>query len=440
MDDATQTLGFIVAEVRSGFLWQIGLMILLLACSAFFSGSETAFFNLPRRKIRQFSQSTVRIERLIARILSDSNQFLTALLFGNMMVNILYFAMSSLLTLHIDHSSGTTYAMIAATTCFIAILLFGEMLPKTLAYSNSKRFSKIAAPACYVLIRVLSPFLRVMEVLFIQPAIRLFVHSQKTTQVSVSQLRVLLDSSRRQGLISNDENQLMDEILKFSVLKTRHVMQPRVEMPACSVEASVDEVKEQMLHRKLDKMPVYTTSIDSIVGIVHLRDLLLFPDRPVKSMLRSVHFVPEQKTVESLIEFFKEKQTDMAIVVDEYGGIAGWTEREDIIEQLLGTAEQPTGQEPIEQIGPLKYRLLADLSIHNWQLAFGIDVEQQRLTTLGGFVIALLGRIPKSGESAVFKNMTFTVETMENNRIRTVILSLEPEVPQKTDNTGSKNK
>lgn len=428
-----ESLNGIVATGLLNHVWQIVFMAILLVCSAFFSGSETAFFNLSRRQVSRFSHSAHRLEKLTALILSGSNQFLTALLFGNMTVNVLFFATSSLLSLQISQSAGATYGAISATTCFLLILLCGEMLPKSLAYSNSRRFCLIASPVCYLLIRVLSPFLKVMDMLVIQPTVRLFVQPQETTSVSINQLRVLLDSSRRQGLISNDENQLFDEIIKFSVLKTRHVMQPRVEMSACSIDASIDKVKQEMRRHKRVKIPVYTKSIDAIVGVIHFRDLLLNPNRPVASLVRKVHFVPEQKTVESLVDFFKQTQTDMAVVVDEYGGIAGWVERDDIIEQLLGTTEEVTGQDPIEQMGPLQYRLLAGLPIHDWQQAFGIDLEQQRLATLAGFVIALLGKIPKPGDTVTFKNMKFTVETMEKNRIRTVILSLEPMAQNGTD-------
>lgn len=416
----------ILAATLFGHLWQTVFMLLLLSCSAFFSGSETAFFHLSRRQVRRFSQSTVRLERLIALILSDPNRFLTALLLGNMAVNVLFFAVSSMLSLQIGQSSGALAGTFFAAACFLLLLLCGEMLPKSLAYSNSKRFSLIASPICYLLVRVLGPLLKTLDVILIQPSIRLFVRSQKTTGVSVNQLRTLLESSRRRGLISHDENQLLGEILKFSFLKARHVMQPRVEMPACSIDAPVDRIKQVMYQENLVKIPVYTKDIDSVVGVVHLRDFFLNPDRPAASLVRTVHFVPEQKTVESLIEFFKRTQTDIAVVVDEYGGIAGWVQLEDIIEQLLGSIEDVGEQEPIEQIGPMTYRLLADLSIYDWSDAFGIDIEDRRLTTIGGFVTAILGKIPKQGDVAMFKNMKFTVEKVGTNRIHSIILSLEP--------------
>lgn len=416
----------ILATTLFSHLWRILLLVVLLGFSAFFSGSETAFFHLPRRQVRRFSKSTVRLERLIAVILSDPNRFLTALLFGNMAVNVLFFAISSMMALQISRSFGALGGTVFAGACFLLVLLCGEMLPKSLAYLNAKRFCLIASPGCYVLVWVLGPLLKITDVIIIRPVIRLFVRPGAAAGVSVNQLRMLLESSRRRGLISNDENQLLGEILKFSFLKARHVMQPRVEMPACPVDMPTRQIRQQMIQQKLTQMPVYTKDIDAFAGVVHLRDLFLNPDRTAASLVRAVHYVPEQKSVESLIDFFKQTHTDTAVVVDEYGGIAGWVQLEDVIEQLLGPMEIADEQEPIEPIGPLQYRLLATLSIHDWGEAFGIDINDQRLTTIGGFVVAILGKIPKQGDVALFKNMKFTVEDVVHNRIKTVILSLEP--------------
>ncbi len=415
----------ILAANLLSHLGQIVILAFLLACSAFFSGSETAFFLLSRRQVRRFSHSSVRMERLVALTLSDPNRFLTALLLGNMAVNVLFYAIASLLSLQIGRSAGAIAGAATAAAFFILLLVCGEMLPKSLAYANSKRFCLIASPACYLLVRILGPVLKIMDIVVVRPAIRLFMRSGTAGGVSVNQLRMLLDASRRRGLISTDENQLLGEILKFGFLKVRHVMLPRVEMLSCSINTPTAQIRQMMCSQNIVKMPVYTKQIDSVVGIVHLRDIFLYPDRPAASLVHKVGFVPEQKTVESLIEFFKQTKTDIAIVVDEYGGIAGWVQLENIIEQLLGPMENLTEREPIEQLGPLRYRLLANLSIFDWGEAFGIDVEDQRLTTIGGFVIALLGKIPKQGDTAVFRNMRFTVESMDRNRIQSVVLSLE---------------
>ncbi|MCD6394422.1 MAG: hypothetical protein J7M40_13045, partial [Planctomycetes bacterium] len=147
----------------------------------------------------------------------------------------------------------------------------------------------------------------------------------------------------------------------------------------------------------------------------------------VKDLIEKIHFVPEQKTVESLIGFFQDQRTDMAVVVDEYGGIAGQVLLTDIIDELIGPiAEQSTDTAAIEQIAPGQYRIAGNLAIHDWAEAFGIDPGKSRLATVGGFTAALLGSIPAPGDVARLKNITLTVEKVKTHRIETLILTLEP--------------
>ncbi|MBW8035272.1 MAG: CBS domain-containing protein [Planctomycetes bacterium] len=181
-----------------------------------------------------------------------------------------------------------------------------------------------------------------------------------------------------------------------------------------------------MAENQLTKIAVYRKDIDSIVGLVNLRDLLLAPQASLEKLVKPVEFVPEQKSVESLLEFFRESKTDTAIVVDEYGGISGQVSLEDIVEELIGPLEETPHVEAVRQIGPMKYRLDGDLSIHDWGSIFGIDPAQSRLSTVGGLTTALLGKIPSPGDVATLKNLTFTVEKVRKRRIESLILSLEP--------------
>jgi CBS domain containing-hemolysin-like protein len=173
-------------------------------------------------------------------------------------------------------------------------------------------------------------------------------------------------------------------------------------------------------------MPVYTGTIDNIVGVVHLRQLLLKTGTSLDKIVQQVHFVPEQKTVESLLEFLRRSRTDMAVVVDEYGGIAGSVRLEDIAEELFGQMEPVGHIEPIKQTGPFEYRLAGNLAIHDWAEVFGIDLAETRLATVGGLVTALLGKIPKNGDMTYLKNLKFTIEKMRKHRIETLILTIEP--------------
>ena len=412
-------------------------MLLLLCCSAFFSGSETAFFNVSRRRMQAFAGSARRLENMAARLLRMPNRLLTSILLGNITVNVLYFALASVLAINLAQSIHPAAAGIVGVVSFIALLLFGEMLPKSLAWSNSTRFCLAATPVCYVFVRLLAPLLALFEFAVVKPTVRMLTfHPQPDTdgmEANVSRLKTLIEASRKQGLITANENQLLLEILEFSHLKVRHVMRPRVDMQACEISTAARDVRRIMSENNLTKMPVYTRQLDDMAGFVHIRKLLLEPDKPVKDLLEKIHFVPEQKTVESLIGFFQEQRTDMAVVVDEYGGIAGQVLLEDIIDELIGPiAEQPTdtAATAIEQIAPTQYRIAGNLAIHDWAEAFGIDPGKSRLATVGGFTAALLGSIPAPGDVAHLKNITLTVEKVKKHRIQTLILTLEPDTEQ----------
>jgi putative hemolysin len=226
-------------------------------------------------------------------------------------------------------------------------------------------------------------------------------------------------------LITADENKLLMETIQFGFLKVRHVMQPRVDMIVCNVTGSVQQARQIMQKNHLTKLPVYKRTLDNIIGLVHLRRLLLEPEASLQDIVQEVHFVPEQKTVESLLEFFRNSGTDTAIVADEYGGIAGLVRLEDIAEELVGPIDFTEQIEPIKKIGPFEYRLAGNLPIHDWAEAFGIEPDETRLSTIGGFVTALIGRIPKTGDVAHLENLKFTVEKIQKHRIETVILTFE---------------
>jgi putative hemolysin len=227
-------------------------------------------------------------------------------------------------------------------------------------------------------------------------------------------------------LITADENKLFTEVIELGFLKVRHVMRPRVDMIACDVNESSAEALRKMKENRLTKLPVYAGSIDNIIGLVHLRLILLRDQVTLDKIVQQVNFVPEQKTVESLLEFFRRSKTDMAIVVDEYGGIAGSVQLEDIAEELFGQIEPASRVEPVEQTGPFEYRLSGNVAVHDWADMLGIDLAQTQMVTIGGLVTALLGKMPKNTDVAYLKNLKFTVEKVQKHRIETLILTLEP--------------
>jgi CBS domain containing-hemolysin-like protein len=405
--------------------FQIVFMFVLLCCSAFFSGSETAFTNLTHRQRKQLRDSQHKLSNLAGRLLSKPGKLLNCFLFGNMTVNVLFYAASSVLIVRVSKQSTIAGAAVAFVS-FVTLVMFGEILPKSIAFANSKALSIVFALPSYICLRIFAPIEFVFKFFILEPILRLLLGPTRSPgTITISEFKTLIESTRKQGLITADENKLLSEIIELGFLKVRHVMRPRVDMIACSVTSSSHDVRLKMQKNHLTKLPVYAKTIDNIVGLVYLRQLLLNDNLTIDKLVEQVHFVPEQKTVESLLEFFRRSRTDMAIVVDEYGGIAGSVRLEDIAEELFGQIETATHIEPIEQTGPFEYRLAGSLAVHDWSELFGIDLTEIDQATVSGMVTALLGRIPKSGDVAYLKNLKFTVENVRKHRIETVILTFE---------------
>lgn len=408
-------------------LGPILIMLVLLGCSAFFSGSETALFNLTRRQIKQLGASTHRMHKLTARLLQKPGHLLNCLLLGNITVNVLYYATSSVLVLRVSRTWGVGAATGVAAATFVMLVLCGEILPKSLTYTDSRPLAIAVTLPVFLATQVLGPIAGVFRVILLEPIMRLlFGGARVPDTITLAEFRSLVNLSRQRGLLSANETRLMGEVVELGMLKVRHVMQPRVDMPLCGVNESPAAVRERMQKLHLTKMPVYVKNVDNIVGMIHLRQLLLKPESSLDRLVQPVQFVPEQKTVESLLEFFRKTGTDMAVVVDEYGGIAGAVRLEDIAEELFGRMEQVSGVEPIKQLGPFQYRLAGDLAIHDWADVLGVDIEETRFSTIAGLVTSLLGKIPRRGDVAVLGNLKFTVDRVSRRRIETVILTFEP--------------
>lgn len=402
-------------------------MLILLVCSAFFSGSETAFFNLSQRQIAELKKSKHRLHNLAANILDRPKQLLSCLLFGNMTVNILFYATASILTVRIERLLGVIAAVITACLTFGILLLFGEIMPKSIAYVNSRTLAIAAALPLLLCQKTLTPIVSIFRFFIVDPILRLILGPAKQPKaVTAEEFKTLTEQVRKQGFITADENKLLTEVVELGFLKVRDCLRPRVDMIACATTDSNNFARRLMAKKNLTKLPVYHKAIDNIVGIVHLRQLLLNPEKSCDKLVQPVNFIPEQKTIESLLEFFRKSHTDTAIVVDEYGGIAGFICLEDIAEELLGPIEAIGQVEPIEQTGPFEYRMAGDLAIHDWAAVFGIEPMESRFATIAGLVTSLIGKIPKAGDTAYLKNIKFTVEKVKRHRIQTIILTFEP--------------
>lgn len=404
------------------------LIFVILLFSGFFSGSETALFSLSLKQRRQLRESNNKLYRLVGTILENPGMLLSSILFGNMAVNILYYATISVFLVEIEKNVGQTAAVVVAAATFSLILLFGEVVPKSLAAGNSWKYSLVAGIPLFICMQILSPIVFLFRFIIVNPVLRLIFGREirKNATLRTEEFKLLVERIKKRGLITEDENRLLAEISDFRYLKVRHVMTHRVDMPACRSDTPRETIIQKMKKYNVTKIPVYVNKVDNLTGLIYFRDLLLYPKTPAGKLIRKANYVPEQKSLESLLVFFRKTETDTAVVVNEYGGIAGLVRLENIAEQLFGPIETSGYEDTIEKIAPFTFRITGSMPIHEWAESFGIDPGEIRIATVGGLVTSLLDKIPVEGDKAKLRNMSFTVEKIKKNRISSVILKFEP--------------
>lgn len=402
------------------------LMAIFLCCSAYCSGSETAFFSLSKRQIGKFHNSGHRLGRLVAVLMQKPSDLLGALLLGNLIVNTLFFATSSVLMLKVQRQWGVTPAAAVALVTFLCLVLLGEILPKSLAYASPERFSVSVALPTWVAVRGLTPIVALFRWFVAEPVLRLMLGpGDRHRAVTGEEFKALIEATREKGLINEQQRRLFTEVVSFNILRVRHVMRPRVDMVACSVGEDPVRAQQLMIDRFVTTLFVYQDQIDHILGAVDFRQLVLEPSATLADLAQPVQFVPEQKTVEGLLQFFRKMRVDTAVVVDEYGGVAGSVAIEDVAEELFGSFRFGEPMAPIESLGKGRYRLSGSLPIHDWIKAFGLSPGRTGVATVGGWITALLGRIPREKDRTRWRHLSFMVERMHKHRVVSVILKLE---------------
>ena len=405
---------------------QLLVMAILLAASGFFSGTETALFSLTKGQLYRLRNSH-GLGKMAAALMAEPNRTLNTLLLGNLLVNVAYAGISASLVLSLQ--SGPAWLALAAVVVpLLVLILLGEVTPKMVAHALGETWALPAAPAIAMIGRVLSVPLWVLERCLVGPMTRIVApRSAGQTHIEADELALVLALSARRGIISHDANALLQEIVELTDLHVADVMVPRVDMIAYDVDAPRAGLVDLFARTRLRRIPVYEGDIDHITGLIDAKRLLLGGETALRELVGPVVFVPEAGNVERLLVQFRLRQVQTAIVVDEYGGTAGLVALQDVLEEIVGDIPAPgeSAQAPaVRELAPRQYVLNADLAIHEWADAFRIDLAHRRISTIGGFVTAQLGRIARVGDEVTYRNLRFRVETMRRRRICTLRLDL----------------
>lgn len=404
-------------------LWiAIPLLALLLAASAFFSGSETAFFSLQRETVLQLKDSSRRRANRVAALLEAPRELLATILFGNLVVNVLFYSTTALVAYDLATTGRAVAAAAVGASGLVAVVVFGEVAPKAVALSFRKQIAQLFSGPLLATYNILRPVrFAVGSLVRALTAVVLRV-AAPPERITREELSMLVEATREEGHIPPQEGELIEEVMSLNETRVREVMVPRVDIVALPEKSTLGDLAEVFRRTRRTKIPVYSGDIDRIVGVASVKAAILEPAESLADVTRKAVFVPEAKTAESLLNEFQKNRTSMAVVVDEYGGTAGIVTLADLAEEIVGPIgdEYEAPEQLVEEIGAGCYRLAGDLSIREWNELFNADLENERLSTLGGFIVSLLGHVPRKGDSAVYHNVRFTVEEVRKHRIVSV--------------------
>lgn len=416
----------------STLIWQIILFIVLLGMSAFFSGSETALFNLKRNDVDKLKHDLAPSSRLIVRLLSTPKRLLITILTGNTVVNVALASMAALIASQLAHKNGMNQVLalvIETIVLTIVLVILGEITPKVLAMRHSLGFASRIVGSLSVIFRLFSPIAQVVYNL-VEKFVNLTGLHPEENFTSDEEIKELVELGQDQGVIGEDEKEMIHSIIEFGDTQAKEIMIPRPDMVMFHTGMTREEVLTMIRETGYSKYPLYRNQIDQIRGIVFIKDILPYLHSAshrinLERLARPAMFVPEHQHVDDLLRDMQKQKQKLAIVVDEYGGISGMVAVEDIIEEVLGDLKDEIDdseeETEIVQISPGTFMIEASTHLDDVAEALGVEFSAERdYDSVGGLIYFSLGTIPDPGETVSYSNFKFEVVSVEKNRIEKV--------------------
>ena len=415
------------------------LLVILIALSAFFSASETAYTTVNKIRLQNYVDAGSKKAKTALFIAENYDRTLTTILIGNNIVNI---GASSIATLLFVKLFGPSGAAISTAVMTILILIFGEVLPKSFAKESSEKFALAFSRPLRILMTVFWPvvflFIQLKKVAkHISP-----IKEEETPTVTEQELKFIVDSIEDEGVLEKQESELVQHALEFDEKTVQEVLTPRVDMTTLDIEDDLQTNIGLVLTERFSRIPVCRGTSDRIIGILHTKDLLEALVRgdaiDLASMVQPAFFVYKTKKLSSLLADFKRNKTHVAIVTDDYGGTVGMVTMEDLLESIVGNIqdEYDNEEEEFQKVDETTFTIDGAADLEDVSKLLGIDLpETDDYDTLGGLITDRLGRIPSEGEHpvVVVQNVEFTVELVEDRRVVKVRAVKLPPVEEPED-------
>jgi len=415
--------------------WLIVAFLVCLALSAFFSSAESAFIALPKLRIRYLVESGAKGAEKLARVASKPERMLATVLLGNNLVNI---AAATLGTIMAVTVWGLPWGPIIATVVVTAIILvFGEVIPKTFAVHRAQRLSLIYANPLRVIELCFYPFILALERIGLRFTRIVTVSEEDKKIISEGEIRSAINVGESEGVVEEDEAKILRQVFEFTDRPVSKVMVPRTEIAWVEQGTKLSDFLNIYTQGRYSRFPVYKDNTDNVVGILHAKDVLMkltdgsgSRNSVIDDLVRPSYFVPEGKRLGELLAEMRDGGHHAAIVVDEFGGIAGMVTLGQLTEEIVGDIhDELTDQEKDFIVtGDSTFQLDGGFRVEEANEELQLNLPGGDYETVAGFILSHLGRIPKEGEHFKYQNLKFVITEMRGMKIEKVMVTRETSV------------
>lgn len=410
-------------------LWKILVLIFCLSLSAMFSASETSLMTMSKIRVKQMVENKEKGADQISKMLSDPSKLLSAILIGNNVVNI---GASSLMTSLAIDAFGNRGVGVATGIMTLLILIFGEITPKSLATQNSEKISVKLSAFVYFVTILLTPIIFILNIItnFMVKILGGDVDKDKPF-ITQEELKTMVSVSHTEGILEGEEKEMIYNVFDFGDSQVNEVMITRTEIVSIDIDSSYEEITSVFNEEQYSRIPVYENTIDNIIGILYVKDLLFSLCRQeegfdLRKHIRQPYFTYEFKSTKELFKEMRTNRIHMVVVLDEYGGTEGIVTIEDLIEEIVGDIEDEYDKktDDIELIKEDEYIVSGNVRIDAINDLIGTHIESDDFDTIAGFVIGIVNRLPNLGELIEYENIKFTIESMDKNRIEKIRIAV----------------
>jgi putative hemolysin len=412
--------------------WYLVLLLICFVLSAFFSSSETAFTSLERFRLQHMVETNVSGAKKVAKLLEKPERFLSTILLGNNLVNVA--ATSIATTLAITMWGQDKGVAIATAGMTIILLIFGETTPKTFAKQHPERISTLFARPIEWLSWIFYPVVFVLS--WIASGLSRVVGSKEAPRalVSADEIRTMITVGHQEGTVEESEADLLHAVFDFGDRPVSEVLVPRLEVVGVEKGKTIAEFLAIYSENPMSRFPVYVENMDNIVGILSIKDVLMAQakgnvtaDSLIDDLIRPAYFVPESKPIDELFAEMRDKNFRMSIIVDEYGGTAGIVSLSRLMEEIVGPVgdELAAAEKEFESIDENTFQIDGTMRIEEVNEEMGLGLPEGEYETVAGFILQLLGRIPKQGRQIKYKDLKIVITRMKGHKIEEIMVTRE---------------